>query len=82
MCASWKFKLGTWVKVENPKTHKSTACVIWDRGPGKSTHRTIDLSFYVKSAIGMDGKGKVVVLARPGKPYHMTRIEREVYENS
>lgn len=83
MCASWHFKFHTWVIVENLKTHKSTACEILDRGPGKSTGRPIDLSYYVKHAIGMAGLGKVVVYAKNGiKPYHMTAIEREVYENS
>lgn len=82
-CASWRYKLRTWVKVMNLTTHKSAACRIMDRGPAKSTGRVIDLSYHVKSEIGMEGGlTKVVVFAQPAPTYQMTRIEKQVYENS
>jgi rare lipoprotein A (peptidoglycan hydrolase) len=68
MCASWYYPLHSWVVVKNPKTHKSTACQILDRGPNVYLHRVIDLSHYVKSVIGMRGGLGTVAVYSKTKP--------------
>ena len=54
MCAMRYVKLGTWVHVKNLTNNRVALCEILDKGPYVA-NRVIDLSYYVKKAIGMNG---------------------------
>lgn len=43
-CASWRFPLGTRLRVTNLKNGRSVICVVNDRGPSKKLKRLVDLT--------------------------------------
>lgn len=43
-CASWRFPLGTRLRVTNLKNGRSVICVVNDRGPAKRLKRLVDLT--------------------------------------
>lgn len=60
-CATWKFPLGSVLKVTNTKTGMSVIVRCTDRGPAKRLHRLIDLTVSAFKQIEDLDKGLCVV---------------------
>lgn len=60
-CASWDYKLGTYLKVTNIANNKFVVVKVTDRGPNKRLHRIIDLSRTSFNIIGNINQGLIKV---------------------
>jgi rare lipoprotein A len=55
--ASWRYPLGSAVRVTNASNGRSITVTITDRGPAFWTHRTIDLSLAAARALKFEQRG-------------------------
>lgn len=69
-CASWKYPLGTVLKVTCLETGKSVVVRVTDRGPAKRLGRLIDLTKYAFSQIADLRQGLIKVKVEIVKPYN------------
>jgi len=69
-CASWKYPLGTVLKVTNLENGKSVVVRVVDRGPAKRLGRIIDLTKYAFSQIANLRQGLIKVKVEVVKPYN------------
>lgn len=64
-CASWKFPIGTYVKITNPQNGKSVVCRVNDRGPQQDLNRAIDLTKASFEKIADPDLGLIEVMIHP-----------------
>ena len=64
-CASWRFPLGTYIKITNPKNGKSVVCRVNDRGPRLNLNRRVDLTKSSFKKIADPDLGLVQVVIHP-----------------